>query len=111
MRCFLQANPAVLDSLTRNQFEAVKLGDSVLPAVRLEIPDHDVHTWVAQLLCVFEHLICLAHACGVAEIHFEATAGFWGSRGLLVRENPDIERISGMDQPVHRGAHEPVAPA
>ena len=24
-------------------------------------------------------------------------------------ENPDIERTSGIDQPVHRGAHEPVA--
>ena len=71
---FLEQRPLVLHRPPRHHFEALDQRHRVLPAMRLEIADHDVDALVLQLARLGEHLVGLAHARGVAEEDLQTTA-------------------------------------
>src|SRR5262245_55407595 len=70
----LELCATIFDDLPRNGFEALAERNGLLPAVRLEVADDDVHAALLHLTRFAQHLIGLADTRGVPEKDLQPAA-------------------------------------
>ena len=100
----LKERAAILDLLPGNDLQAFGFRDRLLAAVRLEIADHDVDAGSLQLLSLFQHLVGLADAGGIAHEDLQFPALLF--RHLLLGEHAHVHAVAFPDQLVERAAPE-----
>src|SRR5581483_11378495 len=79
----LENRSAIVDPLPGYDLKSFGFSDGFLPAMRLEITDHNIDAGPLQFVGLFQHLIGLAHSRGVAHEDLQLSApsfghSYWG---------------------------------
>src|ERR1039457_6636486 len=106
---FFENGAAIIESPARDVLQAVGSRDGVLSPMRLKVTDDNIAPLPLHLLSLFQHLVGLADAGGVAEVDLESSGRLALCHGLM-GEHADVDVVGAADQAIEWSAGKPLPP-